>query len=253
MLEEHVFFLGGYDLEMVTIKQILEERKERFFDKQLVWGARASAYKNEIEKLFSYQIPVLVELEIDIVLPQNYKIINHHNERSGHDKKTSLEQVAELLGVELTRRQKLISANDKAYIDGLIGMDATDSEINEILEADQKVQGVTEEDEKYTKLSIDHFRAELSDDIVLVYSLTEKTSAVTYRIYSYYRHIFIITPEQKFIYNGQGCIVRKLQEKYERDKPLTKFWFGGNLPAKGYFGATETLTKKEIMEISKNE
>lgn len=253
MRGEHVFFLGGYDLEMVTIKQILEERKERFFDKHLEWGTKASAYKNEIEKLLSYQIPVFVELEIDIAVPRSYLIIDHHNERSGHDKKTSLEQVAELLGVELTRRQKLISANDKAYIDGLIGMDATDSEINEILEADKKVQGVTEEDEKYTKLSIDHFKTELSDDIVFVYSLTEKTSAVTYQIYWHYRHIFIFTSEQIFIYNGLGHIVKKLKEKYERDKPLKKFWFGGNLPAKGYFGAKEPLTIKEIRELFKNE
>jgi hypothetical protein len=252
MEKDFVFFLGGYDLEMVTIKNILEENKKKYFDKELSWGAKASEYKEELEKIPPNKIPVLLELDIDIELHSEYKLIDHHNERSGADKKTSIEQVAELLKIELTREQKLIAANDRAYIDGLLEMNATEEEINKITEEDAKAQGVTEEDKKYAKTSVDHFLTKLDEDTVLIQSLTDKTSAVTCLVYRYYRHIFIITPENKFIYSGSGKIIEKLKEKYselKKDSPKINYWYGGNLPDKGYFGANEPLKKKEIEEL----
>lgn len=33
-----VFFLGGHDLEMVTIKKILDEYKQEYLDKDLSWS-----------------------------------------------------------------------------------------------------------------------------------------------------------------------------------------------------------------------
>ena len=62
------FFLGGRDLEMVTIRDLLAtEAPERFFDKGLGWGAKASAYREEIDRILSTNAtPVLVELIDDV-------------------------------------------------------------------------------------------------------------------------------------------------------------------------------------------
>ena len=43
-----VFLLGGHDLEMAEIKQILEEHRVRYYDYNLVWGACLSAFRNII-------------------------------------------------------------------------------------------------------------------------------------------------------------------------------------------------------------
>ncbi len=84
----YVFFLGGYDLEMVPIKTILGTNKQKYFNRELKGGAKASEYKTKIEKFLPDEIPVLIELEIDIVLPAEPLTIGHHYERDGKDKKT---------------------------------------------------------------------------------------------------------------------------------------------------------------------
>ena len=55
-----VFFLGGQDLEMVTIRDLLAQESCPYHDKGLGWGARASDYRTEIEAVLAQgQIPVL--------------------------------------------------------------------------------------------------------------------------------------------------------------------------------------------------
>ena len=45
--KKYIFFLGGYDLEMVTIKEMLESQGEMFFDGELTAGLLTS-------RLFSF-------------------------------------------------------------------------------------------------------------------------------------------------------------------------------------------------------
>jgi len=250
--QNYVFFLGGYDAEMVAIKEILDEKRISYFDKKLKWGAKLSEYKEELSKISENQIPVFIELNIDINYPERSKIIDHHGGNAGKDKKTSIEQVAELLGVELNRKQLLISANDKNYIWGMIEIGATDEEIKEIRSLDKKAQGVTEEDEKNAELSIKHYLKRLSYDTVIIYSLTEKISPIIDRVYKYYRHIFIITPSDEINYSGTGQIVELLIKHYEKLKETNQniyYWYGGNLPKRGYFGSNYKLTEEEIINI----
>lgn len=42
MKENYVFFLGGYDLEMKTISEVLQERGCKLIDHHLTWGAKTS-------------------------------------------------------------------------------------------------------------------------------------------------------------------------------------------------------------------
>lgn len=62
------FFLGGHDLEMLTIGDLVREvAPDRLFDRNLPWGAKASAYRGEIDDAVASGLqPVLVELEDDI-------------------------------------------------------------------------------------------------------------------------------------------------------------------------------------------
>ena len=249
---EYVFFLGGYDAEMCTIQEILQKYKIRFYDKALSWGTPRSLYKPEIDTLTDSQTAVFVELIPDYPIPSNAIIIDHHNESSGKDKPSSLEQVADLLHIELTRYQKVICANDKGYFTGLKVINATEEEIVKVRMDDKRCQGVTQIDEDNGELSIKHFLTQLSDDTVLINSLTNKTCIITDRIHHMYRHIFIVTPSGELNYSGTGQMVEKLKQKYSEvkaSKPAVKTWWGGYLPGSGYFGASEPLTKGEIMDL----
>ena len=151
-----VFFLGGYDAEMVEIRNILKSGNQEVFDKELSWGACLSSYREEIGSLSEKKIPVFIELKPDCPYPEHAIIIDHHDERAGKDKKTSIEQVADLLCIKLDRRQQLISANDKGHIPGMRKLCATKKEIDEIRALDRKTQGVLPDDEDKARQSVEN-------------------------------------------------------------------------------------------------
>jgi hypothetical protein len=91
--ERLVFFLGGYDLEMVTIRDLLAEVAIcHYYDKNLSWGVRTSAYGEESWTTLDLgQIPVLVELSDDLLLdPTKVFFVDHHGEHAEKNKPTSL-------------------------------------------------------------------------------------------------------------------------------------------------------------------
>lgn len=155
-MENTLFLLGGRDLEMQEIARILKETGIKFFDKQLRWDtAKLGAYQEELEAFRDKPYSIYgVELQEDkygdecknTSIPDNYMAIDHHNENSS--RKSSLEQVADLLGVKLSRFQQLVAANDSAYIDGLRALKATSEDIKRIRSLDRQAQGVTEEEEQ---------------------------------------------------------------------------------------------------------
>jgi len=251
----HIFYLGGHDAEMIAVKNLIIDYKipnENIKDNDLKWGAKLSEYKDELSKLTKEQIPVFIELNLDVDYPSNAIIIDHHNEKAGKDKKTSIEQVADLLGIKLNREQELISANDKGFIWGMIDIGATEEEIQRIRKLDLEKQGVTDEDKVKAKISVDHFLERISSDMVIINSLIENTTPITEFIYKYYIHIFIITPSNKLYYSGPEKIIRILEDKYsslKKDNSKIETWSGGYLPDHGYFGASDAIEKKDIIKL----
>jgi hypothetical protein len=248
----YVFFLGGYDAEMVTIKELFASRKIPFFDNHLSWGAALSDYRRELEILSRDQIPVLIELHLDIPYPERTVIIDHHNERAGKDQKTSIEQVAELLNIKLNRHQRLISANDRGHVPGMKAMGATEQEIRDIRQFDRQCQGVKTDDEKAAELSIQKHSEDLAPGSIYIKSLTEKTSPLLDRLYDRYRHIFIVTPSKELHYFGAGDMIQRLEKIYQKmkqSKPGLIFWKGGYLPDTGFFGSKFTLNKQQIKSL----
>ena len=153
-----VFFLGGNDAEMQTIRQTLTAANAEFQDKGLFWGPRASAYQEEIATATAEgKTVVLIELgnaegadwsgnPLPVIeLPADAIEVDHHGARSGE--KASILQVLDLLGQEPSRFELLIAANDAAYVPGLIAAGATLEEIAEIRALDRDAQGITPEQE----------------------------------------------------------------------------------------------------------
>lgn len=190
-----IFLLGGHDLEMQEIRSILNEKKIKYLDQNLSWGVQLSDYQ---EELLSYQdnrdyIIYGVELIADIFAPSNYKEIDRHNKNS-HEP-SSLEQVAKVLDLELTPRQKLVAANDSGHIKGMYALGLTDKDITkaseelklkpdidiiikEIRRHDRKAQGFTEEMEKKAREDIKN--SQNIDGVIIVKSTAgNKFSAIT--------------------------------------------------------------------------
>lgn len=252
MKKNYVFFLGGHDAEMRTIREILEAKKKSYFDKHLNWGASLSDYREELNTLNKGEIPVFIELRLDIAYPNHALIIDHHNERAGKDQKTSIEQVADLLGIQLNRYQCLISANDRGHVTAMKAMGATCKEIQEIRKFDRQCQGVTRDDEKAAEVSIRKHSENITPDSIYIKSLTEKASPLLDRLYDKYTHIFIVTPSRELHYFGPGKMILRLENVYreiKQSKPDIIFWKGGYLPDSGFFGSKSTLDKRQIKKL----
>jgi len=173
---KYIFLLGGYDLEMLETRKILEQLHIAFFDNDFEWGAKLSSYANRFDKEHVF---VGVELLSDCKLPENYIDFDRHNEKSKFP--SLIEQVAELLRIELNHWQHLVAAIDKGYIPTLQVAGATKGELLKIRKVDRAAQGVTEGDERLTKLSLwENLTTE--QGITIVKSLTSKFLTIIDRL-----------------------------------------------------------------------
>ena len=231
-----LFLLGGYDLEMVTIKQLLEKRNDcAVADKHLSWNnAFLSAYREELTRYTDCQI-YGIELKEDISAPGNYTPIDHHNDKNGQF--TSLEQVASLLGVSMNRFLQLVSANDKGYIPAMKALEASKFEIDDIRRKDRAAQGVTKEDE--TKANLALKSADISyPGLVFVKTTSSKFSPIIDHLYGAYPyHSYIVYTDTEICTYGPiaSLFIRDFQDKKE-------LYYGGT--GNGYAGLSD------IKEIS---
>ncbi len=235
-----VFFLGGHDLEMITTRDLLlEVAPERFHDKRLAWGAKASAYRREISETLAHGlIPVLIELTNDLDLtPVQFVEIDHHGDRAGENRPTSLHQVFDLLKLppeRWTRWFELVAANDWGYIPALVEMGASQEEIVKVRAADRAAQGITAKEEAEGEQAVT--RAEnLADGLLtVVYLPHSRTATVADRLQPElggpgYKNLLVYSPDQMNFF-GSGQLVLAL------DKQFPGGWYGGALPARGFWG-----------------
>lgn len=237
--ERHLFLLGGYDLEMITIRELLQTHAPGCFrDKRLTWGAKASDYRDEIREALEHGlIPVLIELDNDLGLGAEVISVDHHGPRSGVGTPSSLHQVFSLLGLasELwTRRMELVAANDRGYIKGMLDVGASRDELLEIRRADRNAQGITEVEEQQAAAAV-LVAEQYCDGALTVVSLPHnRTSVVADRLSHElggpgYRNLFVVSPgEVNFM--GEGRAVMQLNDAFPGG------WYGGNLPESGYWG-----------------
>lgn len=236
---KRIFLLGGYDLEMIEIKKVLDQNGEEYIDKHFSWGAKLSDYQDNLDNLQNYTI-YGIELENDIKLSNNYVEIDHHGVND--QKPSSLEQVADILGIKLTRFQQLIAQNDCKYINGMKSLCATKDEIDKIRKLDRQAQGITEFDEKLGIESVENCNSNI------IYSLTPKFSVVsdiTYYKWDYY----IIYNDRKINFYGYK---KDVLLKFLRTHNIKKddYYFGGG--KFGFVGIKENiLDRKQIEKLIK--
>ena len=72
-----IFLLGGYDLEMVEIRKILESSSCRLYDRNLFWGAKLSSYNDLFDNEHTF---IGIELIADCTPPKHYIEMDYHNE-----------------------------------------------------------------------------------------------------------------------------------------------------------------------------
>ena len=234
-----VFLLGGHDLEMLTIKQLLEGREDCvYIDKHLKWdNAFLSAYKDELSHYTNAPI-YGIELQEDIPAPKHYHAIDHHYQKE--DMPCALEQVAAILGVTLNRYQLLVASNDKGYIPAMLSIAATQEEIEAIRRNDRLAQGVSPEDEKKAEASIAHHLSR-HGSLTLVHSLTPCFSCIVDRLFPY--HSLLVYNDQEWTFYGEGK--NELVAQMREDIHKKKLYFGGG--ANGFIGSVEgAYTKDEI-------
>jgi hypothetical protein len=246
-----IFFLGGHDAEMLEIRNMLDQKNIAYFDHQLKWGAKLSAYQDELNSLDKDKTPVFVELKLDCPYPENAVIIDHHDSRAGKDQLTAIEQTAQRLDVQMNRHQQLVSINDKAHIRGMKAFGATDAEIDNIRTLDRKAQGATEKDEQNAQKTIAENIRIFCTGVAVIQSLCERTSCVVDRIHDQYSHIIVFSPDGNMHYFGPGENVfhfRDVLIGVQEKNPTIEFWYGGDLPEFGFLGSTFQFTDKFIAE-----
>ena len=241
---DFLFLIGGKDLEMEAILQLLTYNQLLFADHNLAWGAKLSSYQTLLN---DYQTFVGIELISDIAHPQHYILIDHHNENS--HKRSSLEQIIELLEknlhlkIEFTRDLQLIAANDKGYVHAMFNMGAKLQEVADIRRRDRKAQGVTPEDELLAEQSIRE-NLTIEGGITIVKSLTHHFSAVTDRLYPYDQ--LLIYTDNELNYYGKG--VSKLTAAFSDLIQQQKAFSGGGVD--GFFGiGFNSLPTNELINI----
>lgn len=242
-MSKRIFLLGGNDLEMTTIKNLLVNAGEQFETHDLRWdNAKLSSYEKTLEEYGNspdYQI-YGVELNEDIPHPDNYVRIDHHNDFA--NKPSSLEQVATLLGLAMDRHMQLVAANDSRYIPGMIKLGASREEIDDIRRADRAAQGVSEgDDERLAEESLKSCKGDASN-LYVVKSLTSKFSTICDRMYPY-RRLLIYNDDVAEFY-GEG--VNDLTLLFKSELDAKKMYHGGG--DSGYLGTVSGAYSKE--EIS---
>lgn len=240
---EYIFLIGGYDLEMITIRELLLRNNIRFLDKHLQWSnAYIDEYAEEIKDYANnekYKI-YAIELNYKNTVPiDNLEIIDHHNKLSGNP--SALEQVAGLLGITMDRKMKLIAANDREYIPGLMKLGATCEEIMEIRLADRKAQGVTDDDEFKAQKAIETKKT--YNGLIVVESETGKFSPICDRLFPYRK--LVVFNDYEFVYYGEESegIYRLAIESFG----IENIYCGGG--KNGYAGLKKGTAKSQEIKL----
>lgn len=252
MTQPFVFFLGGQDLEMVTIRDLVETTlgPDAVRDRRLAWGARLSDYASDLKALPPDRVPVLVELGLDAPVPPGAVVIDHHAFQAGHGAPTSLEQVFRLLNLpreSWTRHHALVAANDRGHVRALRAIGASDEEIEAIRRADRRAQGITPEEEEQGEAAFHRREAALSGALTMVRLPHSRTAVVADRMSlcgpaDAVSNLLIICPGEIDFF-GHGAAVEAL------DTAFPGGWSGGDLPDAGFWGHAHPLPEADVLAV----
>lgn len=249
----HCYFLGGYDLEMAAIRELLDRHvpSGAIHDRHLAWGACVRDYVGELDEcLKSEQTPVLIELSGADDWRAEHQgralIVDHHDSRAGRDQPSSLRQVFDLLGrpqSEWTRWLALVDANDRGHAKAMRQIGASLEEMLEVRARDRAAQGVTSIEEAQAHEAINSAHTYLDGRLTVVEIPHDRTAPVTDVLDPLlggagYENLLVIGRKGRYFF-GRGWIVELLLGRFGG-------WKGGQLPDWGYWGVTQTLPLDEL-------
>lgn len=235
-MENRLWVTPNNDLEAKTIVEMLQREGEDFLVTGQAWGASWEKLEEElkakIEEAKREQKTVYgVELQGDSNGAIN---VDHHTygEDDRSNPKSSIEQVAEILGVELTLDEQFVSANDKGYIPAMeklgaeLGLSAEDLQeiIANIRMRDREMQGVTPEQEAQAQEAVEKL-GEIAEkrEYIQLDLPHSKTSTVTDRLYGKYDNLLITSGDGETNFYGTTEIIQMLNERFPGG------WSGGQL------------------------
>ena len=246
------FFLGGQDLEMVTIADLVRRvlGPAAVVDKHLAWGAKASDYSAEIAAWRAEGgTAVLVELPLDAGLgpAPDLLLVDHHGDRAAEP--PSLRQVFALLGrpeAEWGRHFALVAANDVGHVAALRAMGASVAEIAAIRAADRRAQGVTVAEEAAGLAALAAARRAAGGRLLVV-ALPHGRSATVMDPLAIGpapapADVLVISPGGPQFFGG-GAAVAAL------DAAFPGGYRGGELPRRGFWGLGRPVPEAALLRV----
>lgn len=232
------------DLEAKSIIEMLERNGEEFLVTGQEWGASWDNLEKEIkEAIESAKEQGKQVYGVELQGDSNGAInVDHHiyGEDDRTNPKSSIEQVSEILGVELTLDEQFISANDKGYIPAMenlgveLGINAEDLQeiIANIRMRDREMQGVTLEQEEQAQEVVEKLgRITEKREYIQLDLPHSKTSTITDRLYGKYDNLLITSGDGETNFYGTTEIIQMLDERFPGG------WSGGQLDqGSGFWG-----------------
>lgn len=249
--EKILFIVPNNDLEAKTIQKILLKRGHDFLITNQNWGASYDCLEEDIlKKINEYDIVYFIELT-EVPNKKNYIIIDHHGENA-LENHSSLEQVAEIIGYELTEEEHMISQNDKSYFEGMleyqlankIDFHSAKRKCMEIRKKDWESQGITESQVQEALKSI-KYREYINGKCVIRCSHS-KTAPIMDNMFWEEVEYIILSEDGEINIDATTKSIMNLKEKFPNS------WFGGRLTyGKGYWGTT-SYSQQEVLEYFLN-
>lgn len=222
------------DGEAVQIAKILKDKNVKTLITKQGWGASwdnlEPEIKKEIEELKNKNFKIF-GVELQGTAPEGAVNIDHHcydgDDRS--NEKSSLEQVADLIGYKLSLFEEFIAANDKGFIPAMISLaktknlskEQTEKLINKVRLQDRAAQGITPEQEKIAEEAIK--KAEVFDRLTVVHMAHSKTSTVCDRLWGSYKNLLILSGDGEVNFFGAKRVIEALSSLVEGS------WSGGDI------------------------
>ena len=256
MKNNRLWVCPNNDLEAKTIIEMLEREGEKYLVTGQTWGASWKKLEEEIKKELKEALENGTEVYgIELQGNSNGAInIDHHiyGEDDRRNPKSSIEQVADILGKELTLDEQFVSANDKGYIPAMeeLGekLKINPKDLKEIIAnirmRDRETQGITSEQEAQAEEAIKKL-GELKEkrNYISIDLPHSKTSTVTDRLYGKYDNLLVTSEDGETNFFGKTEIIKMLSERFPNG------WSGGSLDqGSGYWGgyADQNAIKAEV-------
>lgn len=244
------------DLEAKTIIEMLQREGEDFLVTGQGWGAAWGKLEEEIKaKIEEAKREQKTIYGVELQGDSNGAInVDHHTygEDDRSNPKSSIEQVAEILGVELTLDEKFVSANDKGFIPAMeklgaeLGLSAEDLQeiIANIRMRDREMQGITPEQEAQAQEAVEKL-GEIAEkrDYIQLDLPHSKTATITDRLYGKYDNLLITSGDGETNFYGTTEIIQMLNERFPGG------WSGGQLEqGSGFWGgyADQSAIKEAV-------